>query len=277
MPDSSFKKAIINLLNSEGIKKTAEQSKIVGISPQKFKEFFIDDTDKPITPIVAERTIKGLIDSFNKKDNEILTVELRKEIMNSLLDSLKSLFKDDYFLATGLTTPTEQNWRNGSTKPQQNKLNAMMKKIDSYYNKKNENASKNLIKTIFSFEKIYPEKVEKTVWRIHKQKDGSELKEIKEKLTGIVGVYLLYDSSGRLVYVGKTEKQDMYSEITQRLRTKEIKLILTNQKRQSVLLGEIINYFTCYEISDKNIIGQIEAILIGSDPNTFSNIKMEKS
>lgn len=275
MPDSSFIKAIINLLESEGIKNSAEQAKVVGISPQKFKEFFIDEIEKTVTPIVAERTIKGLIDSFNKKDNELLTIDLRKELMNALLDSLKLIFKDDYFEATGLTLPTETNWRNGSTKPQQNKLNEMMEKIDSYYNRKFESKSKNLIRTIYNFERIYPEKVEKTVWRIHKQKDGTELKEIRDKLTDIVGVYLLYDSSGRLVYVGKTEKQDLYSEITQRLRTKQIKLVLTNRKRESVLLGEIVNYLTCYEIADKNIIGQIEALLIGSDPNTFSNIKME--
>ncbi|ULQ60281.1 hypothetical protein K7I13_02920 [Brucepastera parasyntrophica] len=192
------------------------------------------------------------------------------------LDSLKLLFADDYFKATGLNQLTEQNWRNGTTKPQQSKLNDIIKKIDGYYAEKSKTSIQNVIQTIYNLERIYPEKAEKTVWRIDKQKDGSELKKIKENLSGKIGIYLLYDSSCRLVYVGKTEKQDLYIEITQRLRTKEVKLVLGNQKRQSIVLGEIVNYMTCYEVSDKNLIGQLEAILIGSDPNTFSNIKNEK-
>ncbi|ULQ60280.1 hypothetical protein K7I13_02915 [Brucepastera parasyntrophica] len=67
MSDSEFKQVVITLLEAEGLKSYIDQAKFLSISPQKYKEFFIDDLQKKLSPTLTKRSIEGLVESYRKK------------------------------------------------------------------------------------------------------------------------------------------------------------------------------------------------------------------
>ncbi len=105
-------------------------------------------------------------------------------------------------------------------------------------------------------------------------------KEVCEKLKDAKGIYSFYDSSGRIVYVGKTEKSNLLAEMTQAfnlIRPNYSRKLANGQgkfKTHSLALRDTAEFVSAYEV-DTNAIGNVEAFLTRVIPNDVVNKKTE--
>lgn len=118
------------------------------------------------------------------------------------------------------------------------------------------------------------------------------LREVRELMQKSRGIYIFYDSRACALYVGKTEKRDLWFEANQaynrdRKDHQEILLvghpennvtkIIRDRKisRTEVRLHDIASYISVYAIRDEQQIPQMEAILIRAFANNLLNKKIE--
>jgi|GEM_PF-3813381 len=115
----------------------------------------------------------------------------------------------------------------------------------------------------------------------------SDLSEENRGLMKKTGIYALFDSLGRIIYVGKTEKRDFGFELFYvRLNCKikgDFTISKSNGKAETaksvrknkMTFRNVAKYFSTYEV-DKGHIGDIEALLTHLLVNTTLNAKQER-
>lgn len=117
---------------------------------------------------------------------------------------------------------------------------------------------------------------------------------MREALENVRGVYVFFDSNGRAVYVGKTERQNLWKEMTSaynRERQSHQAFFVQHPttgktfspawqtprqpRKRLVRLHEVAHYFSAYEVAAE-LIPSLEALLVRTFCNTLSNKKMER-
>lgn len=118
---------------------------------------------------------------------------------------------------------------------------------------------------------------------------------IRQALCDTQGIYLFYDSRGRALYAGQTNKQSLWNEINgafNRERGRDLQSIKivshpdTKKKyerydertrqisERGFLLREVARYFSAYEVHSL-MISNLESLIIRSFANDLLNKKME--
>jgi hypothetical protein len=116
---------------------------------------------------------------------------------------------------------------------------------------------------------------------------------LRKHLESIRGVYFFFDSQGRAIYAGKTEKQNIWKEMTHafnRERSNHQAFFVTHPttgqsfapawekprqpRKQQVYLHDTAYYFSAYEVTG-SLIPKLEAFIVRAFCNTLSNKKME--
>ena len=117
---------------------------------------------------------------------------------------------------------------------------------------------------------------------------------LKHQLETSHGVYVFHDSRGRAVYVGKAQKQSLWTEMNlafnrDRKEVQSIKRVShpssnveyarptqTQRRivREAVALHEIASYISAYQIPD-GLIAKIEALIVRTLANDLLNVRME--
>lgn len=190
----------------------------------------------------------------------------------------------------GVNAQTLKNWRQGGLSPLK-----MRRLINSVYESGKKESRENLISPICEFVEInqgHSANNKKKV--LCKKTSTSYYSDIINVLGRKKGIYIFYDSCGRALYVGKTEKKDIWFEMnvaygrhrpTQHLYV--VKHPSTNKKwvrethskaritKTRVDMSDVAKYFSAYEV-DEHQIAQIEALLIRAFPNDLMNVRMEK-
>lgn len=117
---------------------------------------------------------------------------------------------------------------------------------------------------------------------------------IRSLLEAAQGIYLLYDSQGCAIYAGKTEKQNIWKEMTSafnRERSNHQAFFIPHPangstfspawetprqpKKMVVHLYDTAHYFSAYEVT-QSLIPKLEALVVRAFCNSLSNKKMEK-
>jgi len=117
--------------------------------------------------------------------------------------------------------------------------------------------------------------------------------DLRKNLEQSKGIYFFYNSEGKVIYVGKTSKQNLWKEINSAFnRHRETqKVYLVNHpttrgtfspaheksrkmRKTNVYLYDLAVYFSAYKIHP-HLISNIEALLIRALPNDLSNAKIE--
>ena len=117
---------------------------------------------------------------------------------------------------------------------------------------------------------------------------------IREKLEHAAGLYILFDSLGCAIYAGKTERQNIWKEMTSafnRERSNHQTFIVPHPtngtafsldaekrrqpKKRIAYLYNTASFFSAYEVIPE-LIPTLEALLVRVFCNTLSNKKMEK-
>lgn len=125
-------------------------------------------------------------------------------------------------------------------------------------------------------------------------KSDARNRAIRQHLEAAVGIYALFDSLGCPIYVGKTEKQNLWKEMTNafnRERSNHQTFIVPHptsgasfspawkSPRQPVkriaYLYNTASFFSAYKV-EPALIPKLEALLVRIFCNTLSNKKMEK-
>lgn len=116
--------------------------------------------------------------------------------------------------------------------------------------------------------------------------------QIRRTLMDAKGIYLFYNSAGKVLYAGKTLKQDLWKEMNDafnRNRAAQTAYFVNHpqkgnflpahekQKRltlNKVYLHDIAYFFSAYKVHPA-LISNLEAFLIRALPNDLSNTRME--
>ncbi len=116
--------------------------------------------------------------------------------------------------------------------------------------------------------------------------------EVRRILLESAGIYIFYDSMGRAIYVGKTERQSLWHEAIgafNRPRDEHQSMFAVNHPRANVkkvirnrqivrrpfVLYDVARYFSAYKV-EKQHIAQMEAFLIRAFANNLMNKRIEK-
>ncbi len=201
-------------------------------------------------------------------ENFFKAIETIHGIDNSIISKEMIAGKSDNSKSTLLS-----NYRNGKVPIPQKQCRKLLGKHSS-----------RIFNPIIEFMECNPYKKGET-WKLFKDDEITE-KNIKDKLSNEenakVGVYAMYDSSGRILYFGKTNN-GLYTEIVQRLDAavhRDVSLVYDNKfnhvgnpgkndKKGSIRVGQMTRYFSAIEVRVS------EAFVLRLIPNDDVNYKIE--
>lgn len=106
--------------------------------------------------------------------------------------------------------------------------------------------------------------------------------QVKIDLEKEKGIYIFYDSIGKAIYAGKTEKNSLWLEMKsvynreRKTQQKFKKTLGTKIYKKPYYLHEVAAYVSAYSVKPY-AISFIEALLIHSFPNDLTNVRVEKN
>lgn len=178
-------------------------------------------------------------------------------ITNQLLSEVEKTYdlkgQKDLASLLGFKQPQISNWKNGKSVISAKSL----KKILSSHTSK-------IFKPIIEFYECHPEK-KGVNWVIDKND-----KKIQPLLQNKIGVYAFYDSSGRIVYFGKSNS-NLFIEICQRFKGKVNRHVRLPDKSSHIVQGNITRYISAVEVLVPEAIKNIESFVLRTIPNDDAN------
>jgi hypothetical protein len=137
-----------------------------------------------------------------------------------------------------------------------------------------------MIRRVVEMKEIDPGQPGASHWYFYSSKTNANRAQVLKKLHQKRGIYFYFDATRRPTYVGKADKTTLDKEVENRLR-QEIKkgrvAYGRNMKRNPKLRqGEIARYISAYEISPREAIPLVEALLIRTTGNVQYNKRLEK-
>jgi hypothetical protein len=157
----------------------------------------------------------------------------------------------------------------------------------------------NAIRAIVEFFPIYSV----AVGRLEKQQAvfttgegaGKQLNGLKKELVAAKsGLYIFYDSRGKALYAGQTQKQNIWKEMNlafNRDRSAQVLTLVKHPERNvdfrpanskvrqptdtTLRLYDLAAYFSAYEVIPE-MVDNLEALLVRAFPNDLLNYRMEK-
>lgn len=215
----------------------------------------------------------------------------------SLLDKLKTKFDldSDEELAERIGVPLSQikGWKKREDITETIVANLIVKAVE----RGGEIALKDSIKPIVEFFPInITESKRSGKFEILTSDSDEDVYEVQMKnyLKKHNGIYLFYNSTGHVIYVGKAQKQSLWAEMNSafnrdRKDNQSAYLVIHDSKgdfipafektkdiaNYSVFLHHVARYFSAYSVCDA-LINNLEAFLIRAIPNDVTNTRMEK-
>lgn len=193
----------------------------------------------------------------------------------------------------GISVPTLMTWQSRETWTDTQVARLVAKRGEAQRKRALMEA---VIPIVEFFEIDYHESKHGAKWEILNPSTSAYLAGLKERLSASCGIYIFYDSRGRAIYVGKTERQktkmlwaeinDAYNRDRDVQKIKRVDHPTTNiefragdeKQRQiysrPVQLHELASYVSAYQVSP-GLISKMEALLVRGFANDLLNVKME--
>lgn len=100
-----------------------------------------------------------------------------------------------------------------------------------------------------------------------------------KKISGRKGIYCYFDARGCLTYIGKADDTPLDKESEKRLSQKNkrgrVRVGKNMKQNPDLYQGDIVKYISVYEVSPKEAIPMIEALLIRATINLTYNHRVE--
>ena len=182
--------------------------------------------------------------------------EANSKLMSAIINTFGKIPQADLAESLRMSQPAVSSWMRGSTQPRAHTVERML----SLYVAR-------LVEPILEFEDIMPQKSGSS-WRIHgkRQIEGK----IRSKVQGKIGIYVFYDSAGKVTYLGKTEKC-FWNEIRQRLKGKVNRPYYNPKKVTGVQQGEVARKISVYRVRVPAAIHNLEVLMLRAFPNDLAN------
>ncbi|MGE0117163.1 MAG: hypothetical protein AB7S71_10040 [Dongiaceae bacterium] len=116
--------------------------------------------------------------------------------------------------------------------------------------------------------------------------DPSRHPALCKRLKASHGIYAFYDGNGRVLYVGRATKLDLWTELNQRLNhgpaLRQVRALsgkkakATKLKRVKILFSDAAKFYSAYEVPMSSQIHNLEALIIRIAPNDLRNVHLEQ-
>lgn len=186
------------------------------------------------------------------------------ELLGALLDESEGEVSQ-ILLARALkvSQSTVAGWVSGATPSR-----ATIRRVLNYFR---DYSASSLIKPVIEFQPIAPMKSGRT-WVLSRREN--ERDHIHESLLHRVGVFILYDSAGNAIYLGKSESC-LYTELKRRLSDQVDKPLFAIAKPKTRQIGEMVCYLSAYEVSIKAAVKTVETFALRAFGNQLLNERGE--
>lgn len=178
------------------------------------------------------------------------------ELMNSLVEGFGRIPQSDLARWLGVTQQAISNWLRGSAMPTKRNFERLLSLHVAH-----------LVEPIVEFRKIAPIRSGAS-WRL--TGDGRDGERLRQLLDGQVGIYVFYDSAGRVTYLGKTER-DLWYETRQQLKAKVNRPFYRPRLKKDIRQGEVARFMSAYRVRVPAAIHNLEVLMLRAFPNDLAN------
>lgn len=275
MKGTDFLKALAAKL---GTRSQTELAHVLGKHPTQVSGF----KNRDISPV----TVAAIIARFR---SQMVTAE---RLLPVLKTKLAVRTYSDVAKLLGITGTALRNWRiRGAGLSAQQIAGAIAKARTAAADQAASSAVHHLIE-FFPVERTLKERH----YRIFDDVDGGAYRQgLRNLLSEKRGIYVFYDSRGRALYVGRTTRQTLWTEINaayNRVRSSQKITLVRHPKLKQwafsgaaatrkqpkdavVKLHDLAAFFSAYEVAPA-MIANLEALIIRAFPNDLMNSKMER-
>ena len=133
-------------------------------------------------------------------------------------------------------------------------------------------SARELVWTLTEFEPVHPVAAGNG-WRFFD--DQAKEDDLRDKLDCESGLYVFYDSAGRVLYVGKTDN-NVYVEAKQRLKAKPNHPISVPKKLKTPHVAQFTRFVSAYGVLASSATHNLETLLIRAFINDIGNANSGK-
>ena len=182
--------------------------------------------------------------------------ETAKTLMGGLVQAFGEVPQTELAEALGVTQPTISNWLNGVSLPTAHRFEQLL--------------ALHVVRLAEPLCEFYPIEPKRSgsSWKLHT--NSKKEAKLRDCLRGYVGIYVFYDSAGRVTYMGKTES-DLWTETKQRLKAKVNRSFYNPRKTPGVQQGIVARYLSAYEVRVPAAIHNLEVLMLRAFPNDLAN------
>jgi len=108
---------------------------------------------------------------------------------------------------------------------------------------------------------------------------------LRKRLENSHGIYAFYDGNGRVLYVGRATKLNLWTELNQRLKygpvSRQVRASPGTKrkgntlKRVEISFSDAAKFYSAYEVPVSSQTHDLEALIIRIAPNDLRNVKLE--
>ncbi|GEM_PF-1714481 len=233
------------LKKSRGCRKISDVARALGVTSARIYQWHNGHSPKRI----SWKRIASRLSTNGRSD-------VLKQIIPMVMKACGMKSQAELAHALGVTEVTISNWTNGRNKPQPGKLRRLLG-LDT----------EKLVERLVEFEPITPT-------RRHLDSEKDKEKKLADKLKGKRGLYIFYDSAGRVIYVGKSamgKNHDLLAEAKQRLGAGTKRSFYEPTRKGVAIVGKMARYLSAYEVRNRYAIHKLESLLLRAFPNDHGN------
>lgn len=182
--------------------------------------------------------------------------EAIRSLMAGLVKAFGQIPQAELAGALRISQPTISNWLRGNGIPSA----ANFERLLQLHVVK-------LVVPIVEFAEIHPIQNGNS-WRL--TREVARETGLRNELLARPGLYMFYDSAGRVTYVGKAT--NLWNEVKQRLRASVNRPFYCPSKKARIQQGVVARYLSAYEIRVPAATHNLEALMLRAFPNDLANI-----
>lgn len=253
MPNEAFN-GVLRFLETCGEATQAEQARVLSLSQPQISNY---SRRPPTSSKWWFDLAKRIYDYGYKKGQR----ETSAKLVSALIETFGEIPQVDLAAALGVTQPAINHWVHGNSTPSRYNF-AQLLGLHVL----------RLVEPLAEFRRVSPVNSGSS-YRFDADRDN-EL-ELRDLLHGHAGIYVFYDSSGRVTYLGKTSVC-LWTEAKQRLKAKVNRPFYAPTLTKGVQQGEIVRYVSAYKVRVPAAIHNIEVLMLRAIPNDSANKNIGK-
>jgi predicted transcriptional regulator len=250
------------LQNEFGLRRQNEIARFLHLTQPRVSQI---NSSRNLTKTHIKTLLKGAFQAGKRRGNGDMSTKLLESFGKMRNLGTQSLLAS----LLGKTQGAVAQWRSGYSPISEKTVDSILKKSNHL-----------TIRPLVEMEEVDPGQPGASHWYFYSAKKNTKRRHLLRKLIQRRGIYLYFDATGRPTYIGKADRTTLDKEVENRLshELKKGRVPYGERMRKNPRLrqGEIVKYISAYEISPREAIPLVEALLIRSTGNIQYNKRLEK-